>query len=71
MQGELFAEDRVVGESLEDPLAEEFLGRAIGDGYRGAIPLALDRECALAEVPQRELTRFKGDLAGPLEALVG
>ena len=67
----LFPDDAVVGEGCGDPIAEQALGGAVGDGDRGAVRLAFHGEVGLPEPSEGELAGLACDVDGePDEGVV-
>ena len=60
----LFPDDGIVGEGCGDPIAEQALGGAVGDGDRGAVRLAFHGEVGLPEPSEGELAGLACDVDG-------
>ena len=55
---EFFAQDAVARKRRGDPLAQQLLGRAVGDRHGRGVALPLDRIVVLLKIPQRQPAGF-------------
>ena len=61
MLGKLLAQDGIVRKLLADPLAQQLLGLAVGDGDRCGVLFPFDGQVGPAKVTERQLPGFADD----------
>ncbi len=65
------AENGVAWKSFANSLAEQFFGRAVGDGDGRVVRFAFDDQVAAAEIAERDFTGLAGNIHGELESFGG